>query len=231
MCAIYPEIIGKEFKWEARMIENWRSFSEDLETKIQLVKLVKCKSPAKYVMSCPLDYNSKISCLENVEWNEIVSNENLCTICNAVTLMEDLVHRCNALTQDKAKNQKEAPEAYKDINDDVYNNIIQGTKRIDIILDFAGTNDAVMHKINWNEFVDCVRTIAMATNCLVLTDELFDDLIRKTNMKKPRRAKNYNLDADKIPGLLNEFMTKVLPEETLKINRKMVEGNDHCYYL
>ena len=64
----------------------------------------------------------------------------------------------------------------------------------------------------------------MATNCLILTDELFDDLVRKTNMKKPRRANNFNLNADKISGLLDEFMTKSLPEETLKINKKMVEG-------
>ena len=69
----------------------------------------------------------------------------------------------------------------------------------------------------------------MATNCLVLTDELYNDLIRKTNMKKPRRANNYSLVVDKIPNLLDEFMAKVLPEETLKINKKMVEGNVSMY--
>ena len=81
-----------------------------------------------------------------------------------------------------------------------------------------------MHKIDWNKFVDCVRIMAMATNCLSLTDELFDDLVRKTNMKKPRRANNYKLEAGKIPELLNDFLNNTLSDETRKMNEKMVEG-------
>ena len=102
-CTVYPELIGKEFKWEARIIESWKSYCEDLENKAHLVKLAKCKSPAKYVLDCPSIYNSKISCVGNDEFNS--GEIGLCTLCHADVLMEDLIHRCKALTQDKTKNQ------------------------------------------------------------------------------------------------------------------------------
>ena len=116
--------------------------------------------------------NSKVDCKWQADSSD--NNANFCYQCGAVTLMNDLINRCNVISMDKDAN------SVYNLDDNIYHNVQEAMTRIEAILHYAQNDNSILHKLDWYKFCDLLKTVAYAANCLKMTDDLAYTLANKS---------------------------------------------------